>query len=92
MEPQEVIYCYDNKENKCARRNICLWIIAAILLVSFGVVIGVIIGASISAAVLAALPAVIVLAVVLGLLFILTIILLICNRKKEKKYCKCKCC
>lgn len=90
MEPQDDIFCYENKENKC--NNIkCLGLVAIILLVSFAVVIGLIIGAAISASVLAALPAVIILAVILGLLFILAIILLICNRKKDKKH-RCKCC
>lgn len=90
MEPQNDIVCYENKQNKC--NNIkCLGLVAIILLVSFAVVIGLIIGAAISAAVLAALPAVIILAVILGLLFILSIILLICNRKKDKKH-RCKCC
>ena len=90
MEPQDEIFCYEKKEKKC--NNIkCLELVAIILLVSFAVVIGLIIGAAISASVLAALPAVIVLAVILGLLFILALILLICNRKKDKKH-RCKCC
>ena len=90
MEPQDDIFCYEKKENKC--NNIkCLGLVAIILIVSFAVVIGLIIGAAISTAVLAALPAVIVLAVILGLLFILVIILLICNRRKDKKN-RCKCC
>ena len=90
MEPQNDIVCYENKQNKC--NNIkCLGLVSIILLVTFAVVIGLIIGAAISAAVLAALPAVIILAVILGLLFILSIILLICNRKKDKKH-RCKCC
>ena len=91
MEPQETIYCYDSREEKCSRRKKCLGIVATILLASFAVVIGLIIGAAISASVLAALPAVIVLAVILGLLLILTIILMFCSCKKEKK-CKCKNC
>ncbi len=89
MEPQEQqVVCYDivncNCEKKCksTKKNVCLWIIAVILLVSFATVIGLIIGAAISAAVLAALPAVIVLAVILGLLFILSIILMICKKTK----------
>jgi len=90
MEPQDTIFCYDKKEEKCNKKN-CLGIVAIILLASFAVVIGLIIGAAISEAVLAALAAVIVLAVVLGLLLILTLILIICNRKRGKK-CKCKCC
>ena len=90
MEPQETIYCYNNKEEKCTKRKNCIGIVATILLAAFATVIGLIIGAAISAAVLAALPAVIVLAVILGLLLILTIILMFCcSRKKEKK---CKCC
>ncbi len=94
MEPQENIYCYDNRDKKERepRKKNCLGIVATILLVSFAVVIGLIIGAALSGAVLLALPAVIVLAVVLGLLFILVLILLFCNRKKDKKeYCKCCC-
>ncbi len=83
MEPQEQIYCYENK--KCCKKRNCLGIVATILLVSFAVVIGIIIGAAISVAILAALPAVIVLAIVLGLLFILNLILMCC--KKEKKCC-----
>ena len=90
MEPQDEIFCYEKRENKCCNIK-CLGLISIILLVSFAVVIGLIIGAAISAAVLAALPAVIVLAVILGLLFILALILLICNRKKDKKH-RCKCC
>ncbi len=94
MEPQETIYCYDNRDKKYRepRKKNCLSIVATILLVSFAVVIGLIIGAAISAAVLAALPAVIVLAVILGLLFILALILIFCNGRKDKKdECKCYC-
>ena len=89
MEPQETIYCYDNRGEKCEKRKNCLGIVAIILLTAFALVIGLIIGAALAAAILVALPAVIVLAVVLGLLLILTIILMLCHRKKEKK---CKCC
>lgn len=85
MEPQDKIYCYDNKENKCTNKKNCLGIIAAILLSAFTLVIGIIIGAALSTAILAALPAVIVLAVVLGLLLILTLILMFCNKNKKKK-------
>ncbi|MCI8470189.1 MAG: hypothetical protein HFJ35_01620 [Clostridia bacterium] len=91
MEPQETIYCYDNREEKCAKKRNCLGIVAIILLTAFVFVIGLIIGAALATTILVALPAVIVLAVVLGLLLILTIILMVCNCKKEKK-CKCKCC
>ena len=82
MEPQENIYCYDNRDKKGRkpRKKCCVGIVATILLVSFAVVIGLIIGAAISAAVLAALPAVIILAVILGLFFILSLILLFCRR------------
>ncbi len=45
MEPQETIYCYDNKEKKCEKKRDCLGIIAVILLAAFSVVIGLIIGA-----------------------------------------------
>ena len=88
MEPQETIYCY-NKEEKCCFKNKCLAIIATILLAAFAVVIGLIIGASIAGAILEALSAVIVLAVVLGLLLILDVILILCNRKKKERKCKC---
>ena len=85
MDDKEIICCYNNTEDKCPKKKNCLGIVATILLVSFAVVIGLIIGAAISAAVLVALPAVIVLAVVLGLLFILTLILILCNKKKDKR-------
>lgn len=87
MEPQEKIYCYDNRSKK---RN-CFSITTSVLLVAFAFVIGLIIGAAISETVLTALPAIIVLAVVLGLLLILSIILEICNITKNKKD-KEKCC
>ncbi len=89
MEPQEKIYCYDNREEKCNKKRNCLYIVATILLVAFTLVIGIIIGAALAGTILVALPAIIVLAIVLGLLLILTLILLVCCRKKEKK---CKCC
>lgn len=91
MEPQETIYCYDNKENKCTNKVNCLGVVAIILLSAFTLVLGLIIGAAVSLPILNALSALIVLAVVLGLLLILTGILLICNRCKNKKK-KCKCC
>lgn len=90
MEPQETIYCYDNREEKCPRRK-CLVIVAIILLAAFALVLGLLIGAAISATILGALAAIIVLAVILGLLLILTIILIFCNKRKDKKN-KCKCC
>ena len=83
MEPQETIYCYDNREKKCDKRKNCLGIVAIILLA--------VLGAAVSGAILGALAAIIVLAVVLGLLLILTIILMLCNTKKENEH-KCKCC
>ena len=89
MEPQEKIYCYDNREEKCNKKRNCLYIVATILLAAFTLVIGIIIGAALAGTILVALPAIIVLAIVLGLLLLLTIILMLCNRKKEKK---CKCC
>lgn len=89
MEPQETIYCYDNKPEKCPRKRNCLGIIAVILLAAFTLVIGILIGAALAGTILAALPAIIVLAVILGLLLLLTVILIICNRKKDRK---CKCC
>ena len=89
MEPQEKIYCYDNREEKCNKRRNCLYIVATILLAAFTLVIGIIIGDALAGTIIAALPAIIVLAIVLGLLLILTLILLVCCRKKEKK---CKCC
>lgn len=91
MEPQETIYCYDNREKKCDRRKNCLGIVAIILLAAFTFVIGLLIGAAIAGIIFLSLPAVIVLAVILGLLLILTMILMLCNRKKEKEH-KCKCC
>ncbi len=91
MEPQETIYCYDNREKKCDKRKNCLGIVTIILLAAFTFVIGLLIGAAVSGAILGALAAIIVLAVVLGLLLILTIILMLCNTKKEKEH-KCKCC
>ena len=91
MEPQDTIYCYDNKETKCKNKKNCLEIVAAILLAAFTTVIGIIIGASLAGTFLEALAAIIVLAVVLGILLILTLILLFCNKGKDKKN-KCKCC
>ena len=91
MEPQETVYCYDNRDEKCNKRKNCLGIVAIILLAAFTFVIGLLIGAAVFGAILGALAAVIVLAVILGLLLILTIILMLCNRKKEKNH-KCKCC
>lgn len=90
MEPQETIYCYDNREEKCSKRRNCLGIIAIILLTAFTFVIGLLIGAALFAIILLSLPAIIVLAIILGLLLILTIILILCNRRK-KKQCKCCC-
>ena len=81
MEPQEKIYCYDNREEKCNKKRNCLYIVATIL--------GIIIGIALASRIFVALPSIIVLAIVLGLLLILTLILLVCCRKKEKK---CKCC
>ncbi len=91
MEPQEnVVYCYNNKEERCSKRKNCLSIVAIILLAAFTLVIGIIIGAALSATILASLAAIIVLAVILGLLLILaTILIFCCNKKKDKK---CKCC
>lgn len=89
MEPQETVYCYDNREDRCNRRRNCLGIVAIILLALFTFVLGLIIGAALFGAILDSLPAIIVLAIVLGILLLLTVILMFCNRKKEKK---CKCC
>lgn len=91
MEPQDTIYCYDNKENKCKSKVGCLVIIAGIIFAAFATVIGIILGATLATTFLEALAAIIVLAVVLGILFILTLILMICNKGKDKKH-KCKCC
>ena len=91
MEPQDTIYCYDNKETKYKNKKNCLGIVAAILLAAYTTVIGIIIGASLAGTFLEALAAIIVLAVVLGILLILTLILLFCNKGKDKKN-KCKCC
>ena len=54
MEPQEDMFVYEKKEDKCNNKK-CLALVAVILLVSFAVVIGLIIGAATSASVLAAL-------------------------------------
>ena len=91
MEPQETIYCYDNKEEKCTKKRNCFGIVAIILLTAFAVVIGLIIGAAVSATILANLAAIIVLAVILGLLLILSIILMFCSNRKKEKKCKCCC-
>lgn len=88
MEPQDTIFCYDKKEEKCNKKN-CLGIVAIILALAFTFVIGLLIGAALALVILLSLPAVIVLAVILGLLLILTIILMFCNRRRTKK---CKCC
>ena len=88
MEPQDTVFCYDKKENKCNNRK-CFGIITIILALAFTFLIGLLIGAALALVILLALPAIIVLAVILGLLLILSIILLICTRKKERK---CKCC
>ena len=85
MEPQEKIYCYENRPEKNNKKRNCFGITTIIILTAFAFVIGLIIGAAISEAVLAALPAVIVLAVVLGLLLILSIILEGCNKSRNKK-------
>ncbi len=90
MEPQETIYCFDNKERKCQEKKSCLGIIAVILLTAFAFTIGLLIGAALALVILISLPAIIVLAIILGLLLLLTVILMLCNRKKEKKeHCKC---
>ena len=88
MEPQEPIYCYDNRDDKCKNKKNCLGIVAIILALAFTFVIGLLVGAALAIVVLIALPAIIVLAIILGLLLILTIILMLCNRKKVNK-CKC---
>ena len=88
MEPQDTIYWYDNKENKCTNKKNCLGIIATILLAAFTTVIGIILGASLAGTFLEALAAIIVLAVVLGLFLILTIILLICKKNKKHHCCR----
>ena len=85
MEPQDTIYCCDNREKKCKDHKNCLGIVDIILLSLFTAVSGLIIGAALSTAILGALAAIIVLAIILGILLILTTILLLCNRKKEKK-------
>ena len=86
MEPQETIYCYDNREEKCTKKRNCLGIVAIILLTALAFVLGLLIGAALAVVILLSSPAVIVLAIVLGLLLILTIILMFCNRKREKDY------
>ena len=90
MEPQETIYCFDNKERKCQEKKNCLGIVAVILLTAFAFTIGLLIGAALALVILLSLPAIIVLAIILGLLLLLTVILMLCNRKKKKKeHCKC---
>lgn len=92
MEPQETIYCFENKDKKCQEKKSCLGIIAVILLTAFTFTIGLLIGAALAIVILLSLPAIIVLAIVLGLLLLLTIILMFCNKKKDKKNkCCCKC-
>lgn len=91
MESQETILCYDNKQDKCNKRKNCLGIITVILLTVFAFTIGLLIGAALAFVVLIALPAIIVLAIILGLLLMLTTILMICDKKKDKKHCH-KCC
>ena len=93
MEQQETIYCFENKERKCAEKKNCLGIVAIILLALFTFTIGLLIGAALALVILISLPAIIVLAIILGLLLLLTVILMICNKKRDKqeeKYC-CKC-
>ena len=90
MELQEKNYCCEKKEKEPKRIN-CIELIAIILFSLFLGVVGVLIGAAIAATIAAALPAVIVLAIILGLLFILSLILIFCNRRKDKK-CEYKCC
>ena len=85
MEPQETIYCYENKKDREPKKRNCLGIVAVILLVAFTFVIGLLIGAALAVVVLLALPAIIVLAVILGLLLLLTVILMFCNRRKDRK-------
>ena len=89
MEPQETIYCYENKKDREPKKRNCLGIIALILLAAFTLVIGLLIGAALAAVILAALPAIIVLAVILGLLLVLTVILMFCKKRKDRKD---KCC
>ena len=60
MEPQETIYCFNNKETKCHEKKNCLGIVGVILLALFTLVIGLLIGAALSTVILAALPAIIV--------------------------------
>ena len=91
MEPQETVYCYDNKKEKCSK-ICCLDIVGVIILGALALVLGIIIGAAVSATILANLAALIVLAVILGILLILTIILMACNNKKHKKDKGNKCC
>lgn len=88
MEPEETIYCY-KKEEKCCSSRKCLGIVAIILLTALSFVIGLLVGAALAIVVLVSLPAIIVLAIILGLLLILDIILMVCNKKKKDKKCKC---
>ena len=55
MEPQETIYCYEKKDDKCSKKANCLEIVAVILLAILTFVIGLLIGAALSTAILGAL-------------------------------------
>ena len=44
MEPQEKIYCYDNRPEKETKKRNCFCVTTIILLTAFAVVIGLIIG------------------------------------------------
>lgn len=91
MEPQENYVCYENrKQEKCPKVK-CLGIVTVLLLTAFAVSIGLIIGAALAGAFLENIAAMIVLAIVLGILFIIAGILVLCNRKKDKKHNH-KCC
>lgn len=91
MEPQENYVCYENiKQEKCPKVK-CLGIVTILLLTAFAVTIGLIIGAALASTFLENIGAMIVLAIVFGILFIIAGILLLCNRKKDKK-CNHKCC
>lgn len=91
MEPQENYVCYENRKQEKYPKVKCLGIVTVILLTVFAVSIGLIIGAALAGAFLENMAAMIVLAIVLGILFIIAGILLLCNRKKDKKYNH-KCC
>lgn len=87
MEPENKVYCYDNREeNKCScTKKTCLLVIIGIFLTAFALSLGILIGALASTAIMGAMAALIVFIVVAALLLIVSIILYLCQKKKSKK-------